>query len=340
MSPEDSSWLTNFPSLSNTNYPIEVKYRAYSLSTEKQRGIYNYIILYEMHAIMYPCWRRNYEWSRLLYNKSKGTADATVYYTTDDAEQRVLGIPNPQYWLGEGYDYFLQVTKFISRRFDRINEETDLQEYIDENTGPESTYVFIEQPIPGIAPIREILQATAEESRMHPSVPETEVPSLTDPNVTEFTKYDYTQTFRHVPCLRPDCILDFQEMTLNEEAPRLVFVGLSQNHPVLKEINIRYANQRKLYRYRRDLGTLAVNDIVGSLADISAITAELDSDTMTQEEMDLQIKQANEIIDYVSASIEQIQPLESDEEIDKRVEDACFAQARKRLREEENPTAP
>jgi hypothetical protein len=88
-------------------------------------------------------------------------------------ERRVSVITAPQYFrekaasIGTSTDYMLVPIRLIKRRFLTILQ-FDIDQYKAENSsGTDPNTIFLEEPIPGIAPIREILTITREEPLMH-----------------------------------------------------------------------------------------------------------------------------------------------------------------------------
>ncbi|MFL6490097.1 MAG: pentapeptide repeat-containing protein [Nitrososphaera sp.] len=79
-----------------------------------------------------------------------------------------MQLQDPQYYSATGASYTLVITKLIKRRFERVTR-FEVEEFVRENSQDEEI-IFIQQPIPGIAPCREIFEASAEESQMHPCI--------------------------------------------------------------------------------------------------------------------------------------------------------------------------
>lgn len=194
----------------------------------------------------------------------------------------------------------LVVTKLIKRRF-----RSALQFYIDQykaensNTSSsnddDSNVIFLETPIPGIAPIREILTVTREEHLMH------DVIAQSDPSheaTNEYEHHNYSISFEPVNCKsKVDCSLHFAEVEILPE-PETFIVGASRYDEEVIKINKKQREHRKrvkeLKMMKTYLEALQIMNITYEVLDFGAM---LDDDYIRAaalEELELEKKEEQE----------------------------------------------
>jgi hypothetical protein len=241
---------------------VVVKYRAFHTSARKynQQDVVTYdtIDLYELHVKCFPLNKEQYDWQRMHPNEKPAMMVG--------GERRIILVTDPKYYSESGADHVVLPTTLIKRRYNRVAED-ELSTFIEEGKNDEDIDVMLEQSIPGIAPVREILFATAEEHLLHPAV-QSANPELDGKN--EHERHNYTITFEPVECSSyMDCTVCIEIIKYGE--PQLFLVGASIHDPRVKEARAKYKERRarvkKLKKMHTFLKAMMVMDSTWALLD-------------------------------------------------------------------------
>jgi hypothetical protein len=219
-----------------------IKYKAFRTARlDNRRDLYDYVDLWEMHARRYPLHRKNYDWYREHIRQKP-------LMTVGD-NKRVLQLVDPQYYSESGTNYIVVIEKLIARRFFSVSRY-ELEEWTSEaqRQQQEGEVIFIERPISGIAPCREILQSTAEEPYLHPVVADSNPESQ---GKTEYDRHNYTIEHKPVEdCGHPDCGVCFVPIEILKE-PELLTLGKPRYDEEVREATKKYRKKRRQLRFMR-----------------------------------------------------------------------------------------
>ncbi len=132
-------------------------------------------------------------------------------------------------------------TKLIKRRFLTILQ-LDVDQYKAENS-TDPNVIFLEEPIPGIAPIREILTVTREEPLMHEVIAQWD----TSEARTEYDRHNYSISFEPVECFdKLDCSLHWSEVEHLPETQTFI-IGASRYDPEVIAMNNKKQSERRAW---------------------------------------------------------------------------------------------
>jgi hypothetical protein len=154
-------------------------------------------------------------------------------------EKIVTTITQPRYFSDKAAEigskpYMILPTKLTARRFENTLQ-FDLDEWKTEAAADAKTVLIESSPIPGIAPVREILVASGEEPLMH------EVVSEAEPE----NPHNYSISYIPIGCRSMlDCSLHFADIRILPE-PVILRIGTSVYDAEIIEINKKYASRRK-----------------------------------------------------------------------------------------------
>jgi hypothetical protein len=235
-----SNGSNGFPGLEKKEPEEEdlVKYRAYSTSNRKYNkqdiAVYDSISLYELHVRRYPVNKQAYSYHQLHPNEQPAKMTGGL--------KRVTLIQNYMWYSESGTDYIVLPTKLIKRRFTRNITEDEIFEFIEDSKREDSGIdIMLEQPIPGIAPIREILSATAEEHIMHPAVALGGGEGGAGDLKLELD--DQEITYEPVECSYfMDCPIDYSFHEFDK--PQIFILGESIHSEGTKEARVKYKERR------------------------------------------------------------------------------------------------
>jgi hypothetical protein len=214
-----------------------VLYRAHSLGRKKRTQayddwVYSYVDMYELHATKYPLRTENYRYYRQSHPNDPVIVNAyDNYYDLNNNKRRIITLYEPQSFseravaVGAAPLYMIVPTKLIKRRF-KDTLQFDIDSYKDDNFQTENpNIIFLEFPIPGISPIREILTVTREIDLMHEAVPQSEP----EAGKSDYDRQNYTISYEPVRCFsKVDCPLHFSPVKLLNP-PEIVIPGLAKD---------------------------------------------------------------------------------------------------------------
>lgn len=219
-------------------------YRAFHLS-RKRRSLayddfaYDHTDLYELHAKKYPVLKANYRWH---LNNALDRPVVTV-----GKDDRIVQLTAAEYFSDKAAsigspEYILVVTKLIKRRFLGPVLQFDIDQYKTENA-EDPRITFLESPIPGIAPVTEILTVTRELPLMHEVIAQSHPES--EGGKTEYERHNWTISYEPVDCRsKVDCSLHFTEVEHLPETHTFI-IGASRYDPEVLAMNKKQAERRK-----------------------------------------------------------------------------------------------
>jgi hypothetical protein len=105
---------------------------------------------------------------------------------------------------------------------------------------------MIEQPIAGIAAVREIVQACAEEPVLHPVTAN----FTPEEAKTEQQRRNYEVIYTSSDCGHLDCVIDYGQVNELPE-PMLIGLGLSLHSEEVIKANQKYRKRRRLVKQAR-----------------------------------------------------------------------------------------
>ena len=238
-----------------------VKYRAYSTRgrRDNRRETFDIVDLWELHVKRYPLHKENFDWQRRNPNEKP--------LVLVGGEKRVTLVHEPRYYQETGADYVAVPTQLIKRRFHNVSE-IEISEFIEDAKLEDSGIdVMLEQPISGIASVREILEASAEGHLLHPVV------ASADPEFEgkdEYERHNYTITFEPVSCGYMDCSLDVDKVNEFLE-PQFFLLGESIHSQEFKQARLKYRERKmrikKLKKMRTFLKAMTVLDSTWAVLD-------------------------------------------------------------------------
>jgi hypothetical protein len=212
--------------------------------------------MFELHVTKYPVRDVNFTWH--LQNSLE------KHVMLKGEERRVTTITEPKYFtelaasIGSA-PYMLLPTQLIKRRFLGPVLQYDVDQYKAENSADENV-IFIEDPLPGIAIVREILTVTREFELLHEAVAVSEPDDLNSYNVS----------FEPIPCRsKLDCPIHFSDVRILPESV-ILRIGASIYDPEVIEANKKYAARRKRVKsVAEQLEELQASLIVNAVATAS-----------------------------------------------------------------------
>jgi hypothetical protein len=247
--------------------------RKYRSKTYDNELVYSYADLYELHATKYPLRSENYRYYRQSHPNDPVIVNAyDSYYDLNNDRRRIIKLQEPTSFseraisIGAAPSHMIVPTKLVKRRF-KDTLQFDVDSYKDDNFRPEDpNVVFLEFPIPGIAPIREILTVTGEESLMHEVIAQSEEP---ESSKSDYDRQNYSISYEPVRCFsKLDCPLHFAPVQeLNP--PEIVILGLAKEDPEVIAANKKFAARRKrvktlkiIQRYMKALQIMDLNMLI------------------------------------------------------------------------------
>jgi hypothetical protein len=167
-------------------------------------------------------------------------------------------------------------TKLIKRRFLGPVLQFDIDQYQTENSGDEDI-VFIENSIPAIAVITEILTVTRELHLMHEVVAQSEPEREAK---DDYDRHNWTISYEPINCVsKADCSIHFAEVR-ELIPPEIVIPGLPKNHPRVIAANQKQANRRKRLKklkiMKAALKAMQVMNLTWDVLDIDKAQAKAD----------------------------------------------------------------
>ncbi|MDQ4066472.1 MAG: hypothetical protein M3114_02660, partial [Thermoproteota archaeon] len=130
-------------------------------------------------------------------------------------------------------------TKLTKRRFLGPVLQFDIDQYKAENSA-DPNVIFLEEPIPAIAPIREILTVTREEPLMHEVIAQWDQSEAT----TEYDRHNWSIGYEPVNCKSTlDCSLHWTEVEHLPETQTFI-LGASRYDPEVIEMQKKRVKRR------------------------------------------------------------------------------------------------
>jgi hypothetical protein len=240
-----------------------VKYRAYKKGNYFDRisERYNHIDIFELQALRIPL-----SMDKVNYYTAKENINEPIITKSGEDGHIIRFAREASYYYqanqgGEAAaDHIVVPVELRAKRFKFASNE-DLQLWEEESK--EEGIVFVGL-IPNIAPVREILEQSGEDSRLiHPATSDRDAKTRQMINsagqvITEDPAfyYNYTESFSPTtgPCLKYDCPICYG--ALETFKPKIFILGLSEDAPLVVTARAKDLKTRKL-KYLLKLAKLA-----------------------------------------------------------------------------------
>jgi hypothetical protein len=239
---EEETAASSSSSINNANNNVIVveariiRYQAYHVGRlDTRREVYDSIDLFELVARRVSLNVRVKKWYQLHPGEPVLMTVGSAKIITKPPEQRYYSdaVPN------ERPSYNLLVDKLYAHRFFNVSK-FELDAWMDE-ARTESDTILIEQSLPNIAIVREILAANSEEFLMHPVVEQYNPQRSAD----QYERHNHTQSFERVSsCGFLDCQLCYKDVEILEQ-PEFLALGGGRYDPEVIAATRKYRERRK-----------------------------------------------------------------------------------------------
>lgn len=240
------------------------RYRSYKTGTyyDKISERYNFVDIFELTTYHIPI-----DFEKLRYYREN--EKQPILTASSAADRHIISLLRESYFADQG-NYVVLPMQLKVKRFQFASSE-DLSLWEEESKEEGITFVG---SIPGIVPLREILEKTGEDGLLHQASSDRGDEQIREAAVTATTTDYEEHFFPSGPCGHYECGVCYGGL-IRFDKPRIFVLGYSENAPEVITIRLRDAKTKKLkYMYKlaklMQISTM-LSEITNSMDAIDAI---------------------------------------------------------------------